>query len=133
MSAISAVSERNGVGCLVPFAVIAVLISMMAIGGLQVVEQVHAARQHTTDAQQIRTCLRDNGPYQIFLSRDNVTYYLLCELPDGRWGLQAIVMRTVNGIKAWCERTAFVPNNGSWYELMRYLANIATRFYGTLN
>lgn len=90
----------------------------------------HAIERHGISAvSQIRTCLDENGPYQIWKSKiDDKKFFLLCQLDDGRWGMQIVT----NGIKQCFENTCFVPKDGSWVRVIEYLRGIATRFNGSL-
>ena len=90
----------------------------------------HAVEKHgVTDVSQIRTCLDENGPYQIWKSKiDPKKFFLLCQLDDGRWGMQIVT----NQIRQCFENTCFVPKDGSWVRVIEYLRGIATRFNGSL-
>lgn len=81
------------------------------------------------EAEAIHQCVDKNGPYQVWHNKfDSDTFYNLCQLPDGRWGLEAFrkVGRQLFG------KTAFVKGNGSWSEMVRYMQSIATRFTGSV-
>lgn len=90
----------------------------------------HAVDRHGISAvSQIRTCLDEKGPYQIWKSKiDPKKFFLLCQLDDGRWGMQIVT----NQIKQCFENTCFVPKDGSWVRVIEYLRGIATRFNGSL-
>lgn len=90
----------------------------------------HAVERHgISTVSQIRTCLDNNGPYQIWKSKiDPDKFFLLCQLEDGRWGLQIIT----NQIRQCFENTCFVPKDGSWARVIEYLRGIATKFNGSL-
>ncbi|KAA3645355.1 MAG: hypothetical protein DWQ07_12875 [Chloroflexi bacterium] len=98
------------------------------LAGIVVINGRHAVDRHGAEATAIRTCIDNNGPTQIWMSRDKRTFYQICQLEDGRWGLQAIIKKG----QEWFEKTAFVKGDGSWQALMRYLGNIATKYNGTL-
>ena len=61
----------------------------------------------------------DQGPRLVFKAND--TFYLLCQLEDGRWGLQA-VKRGFQGL--YHELTAFIKGKGTYSELMAYMQRI---------
>lgn len=90
--------------------------------------QHHAVQRHGADAEAIRKCLDENGPFQVWRTLDGETFYRLCQLDDGRWGLQAI---TKEG-STWYEKTAFIRGDGSWKALTDYLQRFATRYTGAL-
>jgi len=104
-----------------------ILVLLMAAAGLAVIPQDHAFLRHGDDAATIRRCLDDNGAYQTWAKADG-TFYQVCKLPDGRWGLQAII----RDAGRWVEKTAFVKGDGSWSALTRYLTQFATRWTGPL-
>lgn len=88
----------------------------------------HAVERHGADAKAIRECLDGKGPYHLWRANDGETFYRLCQLDDGRWGLQAIIKKGSD----WHEKTAFIRGDGSWRALMDYLQRFATRFTGSL-
>lgn len=93
-----------------------------------IIVQAHAVQRHGADAEAIRKCLDNKGPQQLWRARDGATFYRLCQLDDGRWGLQSIVKEG----EVWYEKTAFIRGDGSWKALMDYLQRFATRYTGTL-
>jgi len=111
---------------LFPFWFIVTLFLLLATA--VVVVQSHAVKRHGSEAEAIRKCLDNNGPFQIWRALDGETFYRLCQLDDEQWGLQAI---TKEG-NTWYEKTAFIRGDGSWKALMEYLQRFATRFTGTL-
>jgi len=89
---------------------------------------VHAVAGHP-EAKLIEKCLNDMGGQGVmnFKSKlDKDTWYTVCKLPDGRWGLAAFD----KSLKF--NKTAFVKGNGSWKELMDYLLKIATKINKTI-
>jgi len=104
------------------------LLAFLFIVAAIVVVHAHAVIRHGTDAEAVRKCLENKGPHQLWRSNDGITFYRLCELEDGRWGLQAILK---DG-NIWHEKTAFIRGDGSWKALMEYLQRLATRFNGPL-
>ena len=97
-----------------------------------VIVQQHAVDRHGADAEAIRNCLKQNGAYQTWFDKKSGTFYFLCQLADGRWGLQAVVEDIVDGLKALVEKTAFIKGTGTWTELIDYLAKFASRYTGPI-
>lgn len=104
------------------------LIAIVLLMAAAVVVHAHAVERHGAEAEAVRKCLENKGPYQLWRSRDSNTFYRLCELDDGRWGLQAILKEG----NVWHEKTAFIRGDGSWKALMEYLQRFATRYTGSL-
>lgn len=91
--------------------------------------QPHAVEKHGTDALAIRKCLNDKGgAEEIFRSLDKKTFYLFCQLPDGRWGFMAIVQDAID--RLWYESTSFVKGDGTRDALLRYIQKWGTKFNG---
>ncbi len=105
-----------------------ILAALLLLASITVVVHAHAVQRHGAEAEAIRACLDQNGPYQHWRAFDRETFYRICQLEDGKWGLQAI---TKVG-EQWHEKTAFIRGNGSWRALMEYLQRIGTRFTGPL-
>lgn len=55
-------------------------------------------------------------------------YYLLCQMPDGRWGLMVILQDAID--RLWYEASAFMKGDGSRNALTRYLQQFSTKFNG---
>ena len=95
----------------------------------QIQHQPHAVERHGSDALAIRKCLNDkDGASQIWRSYDKRTYYLWCQLPDGRWGFMAIVRDAVD--RLWYESTSFVKGDGTMGALLKYMEKFGTKFNG---
>lgn len=91
--------------------------------------QPHSVERHGTDALAIRKCLEDKkGAGEIWRSFDNKTFYLWCQLPDGRWGFMAIVQDAID--RLWYESTSFVTGDGTRQSLLRYMEKFITRYNG---
>ena len=91
--------------------------------------QPHAVERHGADALEIRKCLDDKGGAEdIWRSFDKNTFYLWCQLPDGRWGFMAIIQDTFD--RLWYESTSFVKGDGTREALIRYLEKFGTKFNG---
>jgi len=91
--------------------------------------QPHAVEKHGSDALAIRKCLNDKGGAdEIWRSFDKKTFYLWCHLPDGRWGLMAIVQDVID--RLWYENTSFVKGDGTLEALLRYMEKFGTKFNG---
>ncbi len=104
-----------------PFAFILLLLilAVVAYSSLPVIFGTHAVDKHGDEARAIRRCNMDQGPRLVFKAHD--TFYLLCQLEDGRWGLQA-VKKGFQGL--YHELTAFVKGKGTYSELMAYMQRI---------
>lgn len=104
------------------------LLALIAFALLAITYTSHAVERHgVTEVSAIRSCMRRDGPYQTWRStRTPNTFYHICELPDGRFGLQVVVDEIAECI----EKTCFVKGNGSWKEVTSYLRKFATRFKG---
>ena len=95
----------------------------------QIKYQPHAVEKYGSDALAIRKCLNDKGGAdEIWRSFDNKTFYLWCQLPDGRWGFMAIVQDAID--KLWYESTSFVKGDGTIGALLRYMEKFGTKFNG---
>ncbi len=104
----------------------AILITVLAI---KVIPQPHAAEKHGSDAVAIRKACDDKDPYQVWRNKDGKTFYQICQLPDERWGIRAIVKQDGK----WIEKTAFVPDgDGSLQSVLKYLSNFATHYSNVL-
>jgi putative hemolysin len=88
----------------------------------------HAAEKHGDDAVAVRQCVNRGSTVQYRDRRDPGKFYLLCQLPDGRWGLQ-IVARAGKVLE---EITSFVRGEGTWDEVSGYVLRFATKFNGPL-
>jgi hypothetical protein len=93
-----------------------------------VVPDKHAETEHPVDAKLIRKCLNDKkGADEIWRHTSHEKFYLVCHLPDGRWGFQTIY-RDAEGV--WREITAFVKGDGSRQVMERYLGQFSSKFNG---
>jgi hypothetical protein len=121
MSANSCEYEHNSNP--IPGLLLLVILAWVAYSALPVIFGTHAVARHGDDARAIRRCNMDQGPRFVFRAGD--TYYLLCQLDDERWGLQAVKKGYKN---LYNELTAFVKGKGTYRELMAYMQRIgATR------
>lgn len=113
-----------------PFGAIITLLMIFAIAwySLPVIFGSHAVERHGNDARAIRRCMMDDGPLTVYQASD--TFYLICRLPDGRFGLQAVKK---GAYKLYHEMTAFVKGNGSYDELMAYMGRIGASPVGKLD
>jgi hypothetical protein len=77
-------------------------------------------------AEAIRTCLENNGPYQVFRNPNGV-YYFHCQLPDGRWG--TLIAEKVKDL--YYERSSYIKDPGTWEKLQAWMRRWnATRWNG---
>jgi hypothetical protein len=95
----------------------------------QIQYQPHAEEKHGADALAIRQCLKEKeGADEIWRNSDRKTFYLWCQLPDGRWGFMAIVQDAVD--RLWYESTAFIKGDGTREALLNYMEKFGTKFNG---
>ncbi len=126
---ISSSSRRPGN----PGAVLFLALLAAAVGlvwAILVGPEDHAQTRHGSDAVAIRQCIDRNGPYQVWRGKDKETWYLTCQLPDGRWGVRSVIWD--KALRAFFEKTAFVPEDGAEGDLLGYLAKWGTRWNGPL-
>ena len=79
----------------------------------------HAIAGHA-EALEIQECLRAKGPQQLWRDRSTKNWYAMCQLNDGRWGMMVC---TPDGKTS---KTAYVPRDGSWNEVLKYLVSRGT-------
>lgn len=95
----------------------------------QIQYQPHAEERHGADALAIRQCLNDKkGADEIWRSSDRKTFYLFCQLPDGKWGFMAIVQDVAD--RLWYESTSFIKGDGTKAALLKYIQKFGTKFNG---
>ncbi len=122
LATIAGVSLVNHLGAQTP--IIAVIKTIPPIQ-----YQPHSVQKHGADALAIRKCLNDkSGVDEIWRSSDKKTFYLWCQLPDGRWGFMAIVQDAID--RLWYESTSFIKGDGTRDILLNYMRKLATRFNG---
>lgn len=121
-----AVEYRGSSGGGLRFPVFPVLIVAAILAATAVIVGQHATAKHGDEAESIRKCLSNNGPYQVWRDRTG-DLYKLCKLADGRWGAQIIAK---DGAEYY-EKTAYVKGDGAWNTIMRWLQGKgATRYTG---
>ncbi len=122
LATIAGVSLVNHLGAQTP--IIAVIKTIPPIQ-----YQPHSVQKHGADALAIRKCLNDkSGANEIWRSSAKKTYYLWCQLPDGRWGFMAIVQDAID--RLWYESTSFIKGDGTRDVLLNYMSKLGTRFNG---
>jgi hypothetical protein len=55
---------------------------------LAVIYGTHAVARHGTEADAVRECMSSNGPIQRWRYPDNNRIVSVCQLPDGKFGIQ---------------------------------------------
>lgn len=101
--------------------------NQFVVDGILVDNANHADLVHGDEAAQVRNACQSNGHYQIWMEPDHKTFHRLCQLPDGRWGDWIVAVR--GALKE--ERTAFIPKDGSWGAVIKWLIGKgAARFTG---
>lgn len=116
MTAIAAQPARQNNGGLLFLLALIALAMGVTIG-------LHATKH--VEADPIRKCLDQNGPQMVWWDKNADVYYLLCQLQDKSWGVQAV---TPDGR----EKTAFVPKDGTWARVRAYLEGFARPYKGPL-
>jgi len=98
-----------------------------AAGTAQFLDQItfkpsnHAIETHI-EAADIMSCLNKKGPYQVWRDKaDKNTFYALCNLDNGKWGLAVCTATGAN-------KTAFSPEDGSRDSIFKYVMKRGTRF-----
>ena len=88
----------------------------------QVVEHNHAIVQHGADAEAVRNCLNQNGPFAVWQKPDG-RFLRLCQLPDGHYGTQ--ICKDEGCLH---EITAYIKNKMTRIEqLIKYLENMGAK------
>jgi hypothetical protein len=78
----------------------------------------HAVMRHGEEAQTIRRCMDNPGPFQIWMERDGCTTHNLVKLPDGRTG-DKIQVKGEDGLQY--EVTDYVPKCGILCKIENWL------------
>lgn len=122
-------SPRRAFRSALLFVLVAALIIVLVATALPAIEHSrHATDRHGFDAEYIRQCLDKSGPQIVFRDKAGM-YFLLCQLPDGRWGAE-LTRKLSDG---WHEVTAYVKGDGSWKTVTDWLIRQgAARFKGPL-
>jgi hypothetical protein len=95
----------------------------------QIQYQPHSVERHGAEALEIRKCLNDKGGAdEIWRSFDKNTFYLWCQLSDGRWSFMAIIQDAFD--RLWYESTSFVKGDGTREALIKYMEKFGTKFNG---
>lgn len=125
MSAYATTDNNNGSPFLrmLFLLIVAGVLVALAVTALGVTTTPHAEKH--PEANEIRNCLDNNGPFMVMKHLADPTFFLICQLNDGRFGIQPV---TEDGF----EKTAFVKFEGTWNQTMNYLGKFATRFTGKL-
>jgi hypothetical protein len=126
MTAISIPKERREYGSKIPYFLLLILLFI----SLAVVETEHAVIKHGTEAQRIRNCINKNGPYMTFrgTGQEKNQWYIICQLNENTFGLQALVCEAGKLL----EKTAFVPKDGTWANVLSYVTRFATKYTGEI-
>lgn len=104
------------------FAILALVVGgILLLQAAPVIYGSHAVAKHGLDAELVRECLEKNPPSAIWRKPDG-RILLLCQLPDGRWGVQ---IRVWDESGAWREITSFIKNKmKSLEQVERWLRNM---------
>lgn len=96
-----------------PFIIIMSLAILAALGGIML--STHAVKRHGTDAQNIRRCLENQGPSQVWKNADDpdILCFVVDTAPDCQGILIAQVWNSAIGKCTMRERTSFTPGSGA--------------------
>ena len=88
----------------------------------------HAISRHgTSTVSAVRTCISNpSSNKQVWKSKRDSRFYVLCQMESGNWGLQP--RECING--KWIEVTAFIPEDGTWNSVVKYMEKFSTKFNG---
>ena len=111
-----------------PVLLILVLAGTILISGMLVTQYVltysaHAVERHGNDAWEVRRCLENNDPLQVWTSMKDSRVFNVCKLPDGRFGIQicdgtkectSFIYRASKGLKVKLEQVEnYLKNAGA--------------------
>lgn len=115
MTALTITGGHNSgaAGCVV----VTALVVVMAVAAVSVGTSISHAFQHGADALMVQQCLDHKGHSSLWVNPYNDHYIRVCELDDGRVGLQ--VVKKVKG--KWEEVTAFIPKRAG--DIVKYLVD----------
>ncbi len=110
------------------------MLTVLLIGltiAMAVVYNDHAVERHgIAEVTAIRNCFENGGQFMVWRDkRDHNKFFRICQLPDGRYGMQVVQDK----IRECIERTCFIPKNGTYREVIEYLGRFATRWKGVVN
>lgn len=105
--------KATSMGCFMLLVALAALVMLSVAGGVG--QSISHAFKHGADAEAVHQCLNRNGHSSLWMNPYNEHYLRVCDLPDGRAGLQ--VVKKVRG--KWEEITAFIPKE----QIMKYLSD----------
>jgi putative hemolysin len=110
----------------VPVLFLALVLCALAVLALQGLGSIdlsfsHGEAKHGTAALTVRQCIDQNGPMQTWQNAQTGRRALLCQMPDGKYGIQIVQF---NG-KAWQEITTFIKDKMSNLgQVVQYLKNV---------
>lgn len=81
---------------------------------------VHALEQHGSDAQAVRRCMDERGPFAIWAEKDGCTIHNLVNLEGERKVGDQIRIVAQDGKEY--EKTSFIPRNGVLEKIERWLS-----------
>ncbi len=108
-------------------ALAAIIFSLVA--AMQPAASKHGWLRHGEVADQVVHACKENGPMMRWKSLvEKTRFYEICKLEGEQYGLR--IIQKING--AWEDITAFIPGDGKLSTVVKYAAQSATRFTGTL-
>ena len=78
----------TAIACPAPRQVSVMPIMLITIVLAAVIYGTHAVARHGTEADQVRECMDRNGPIQRWAYPDNNRIVSVCQMPDGKFGIQ---------------------------------------------
>jgi hypothetical protein len=106
-----------------------ILALIILLASLPVIHLDQRAHADHAESPAVRRCLDNKGAYQIWRSKqDPNRFYLLCQIDEepheGQWSVR-IIVKTAKG---WFEKSAYIPKDGTWARVIKYLEGFATRW-----
>lgn len=132
--------QSGGYGKLIMFGVLVFLVTFFTLNAVintplgRINTGEHAVERHgEAEVESIRTCLTKNGADMVWVKRDDPNIKIFCVNMDkstacGKWG--AVFAQFWPSVVEQCdyrELTAFVPRDGTYHRVVRYLTNFAKR------
>lgn len=92
-----------------------------------VVDQTHHQDHESSPAT--RRCTDGGRPFMLYKHKKDPVWFIVCQIQEdgewkGKWSFRAIIKNA----EEWFERSAYVPKDGSWDAVRRYVEGFATRW-----
>jgi len=112
--------SQDNQGSALPLLLIVVLAAVVIIAVAAALPPInsnsHAVARHGAEAELARQCFDKNGVWKVYYDKTENNYHLLCN--DAGKVYDRIIRRTKTGYE---EETAFMPKDGAWNNVMRWL------------